>query len=132
MALRVVFSHKRTYSKPFTFRHSDIPKLDLDMDRGNNFKACLEEWSADIAVSGLSEENGNTKNHVLSMAFSRETDVVVDNLGLLEEDKKIDKIIQALKVHLEGAVNETGKISERGVNITKNRSTTFCCVARFN
>ena len=34
--------------------------------------------------------------------------VIVDNLGLPKEDqKKIDKIIQALKVFVEGAVNET-------------------------
>ena len=93
---------------PSTFRRSDIPKLDLDVDRGSNFKAWLEEWSAYIAVSGLSEENGDTKYHVLRLAFSRETASVVNNLGLPEEDKKkIDKIIQALKVHVEGAVNET-------------------------
>ena len=45
---------------------------------------------------------------MLRLAFSRETASVVDKLGLPEEDKKkIDKIIQALKVHVEGAVNET-------------------------
>ena len=61
MVLQVVFSQKRTYSMPFTFRCSDIPKLNLDVDRGSNFKAWLEEWSAYIAVSGLSKENGDTK-----------------------------------------------------------------------
>ena len=39
------------------------------------------------------------------MGFSLKTTSVADNLGLPEEHKK--KIIQALKVHVEGAVNET-------------------------
>ena len=108
MALRVVFSQKKNYSMPFTFRRSNIPKLDLDVDRGSNFKAWLEEWSAYIAVSELGKENADTKYHVLRLAFSREMASVVDNLGLPEDNKKkIDKIIQSLKVHVEGPVNET-------------------------
>ena len=65
---------------------------------------------------------------MLRLAFSRKMVRVVDNLGLPEEDKKkIDKIIQALKVNVEDTVNETveRKTLESGINIPKNRSTTF-------
>ena len=93
---------------PFTFRRSVIPRLDLDVDRGSNFKAWLEEWSAYHAVSGLSDQEAETQYHVLRLAFSRDTATVIDNLGLPNEDrKKVDKIIEALKTHMQGAVNET-------------------------
>ena len=72
---------------PFTFRCSDIRKLDLDVDWGSNFKAWLEEWSAYIAVPGLSKENGDTKYHVLCLAFFYKTPSVGDNLGLPEEEE---------------------------------------------
>ena len=83
---------------PFRFRRSDIPRFDVDVDRGSSFKAWLAEWSAYHAVSGLSEESDDTQYHVLRLAFSRETATVIDNLGLPEEDRrKVDKIIDALK-----------------------------------
>ena len=116
---------------PFTFRHSDIPKLDLDVDHGSNFKAWLEEWLAYIAVSGLSEENGDTKYHVLRLAFSRETASVVDNLGLSEEDKKkIDKIIQCIcnnlisehRKHREVRKQELSRQKKGGWKTTDNTS----------
>ena len=46
---------------PFTFRRNDIPRLDLDVDRGKNFKAWLEEWSAYHAVSGFSDQEAETQ-----------------------------------------------------------------------
>jgi len=100
---------KRTSQKiPYTFRRSDIPKLDLEVDRGVSFKAWLEEWSAYSAVSGLGKEDGDTQYNVLRLAFFRDTAYVVDNLGLAAEDKKkVTKIIDALKNHMEGSVNET-------------------------
>ena len=92
----------------FTFRRSNISRLDLDVDRGNNFKAWLEEWSAYHAVSGLSDQEAETQYHVLRLAFSRDTATVIDNLGLANDNrKKVDKIIEALKTHIQGAVNET-------------------------
>ena len=95
-------------SLPFTFRRSDILRLDLDVDRSSNFKAWLEEFSAYRAVSGLSNQEAETQYRVLRLAFSRDTVTVIDNLGLTDEDrKKVDKIVEALKTHLQGAVNKT-------------------------
>ena len=93
---------------PYTFRRSDIPRLDLDVDRGSHFKAWLDEWSAYADVSGLNDENNATKYNVLRLAFSRETANVVDNLGLSADDRnQTDKIITALKQHVAGSINET-------------------------
>ena len=93
---------------PYTFRRSDIPKLDLDVDRGASFKAWLEEWAAYSAVSQLGKEDSDTQYNVLRLAFTRDTANVVDNLGLIAEDKKkVTKIIEALTKHMEGAINET-------------------------
>ena len=72
----------------FTFRICDIPRLDLDIDRGSNFKAWLEEWTACHVVSGLNEQDGETQYHVHKLAFSRDTATVIDNLGLPAEDRK--------------------------------------------
>ena len=92
----------------FTFQRCNIPRLDLDVDRGNNFKAWLEEWSAYHAVSGLSDQEAETQYHMLRLAFSRNTATVIDNLDLPNDDrKKVDKIIEALKTHMQGTVNET-------------------------
>ena len=63
---------------PFTIRRSDIPRLDVDVNRGSSFIAWLEEWSAYHAVSGLSEESDDTQYHVLRLAFSRETATVIE------------------------------------------------------
>ena len=93
---------------PFTFRKSDIPNLDLDIDRGSNFTSWKEEWTAYSLVSGLSKEEAETQYNVLRLAFSRETALIVSNLGLPEEKKQnVKSIIEALTEHVEGTVNET-------------------------
>ena len=93
---------------PFTFRKSDIPQLDLDIDRGSGFSSWKEEWNAYSAVSGLEKEEPDTQYNVLRLAFSRETALVVSNLGLPEQNKKeVKSIIKALTEHVEGTVNET-------------------------
>ena len=92
----------------FTFRKGDIPQLDLEIDRGSNFTAWLEEWTAYAALSGLNEGNAETQYNVLRLAMCRETANVVGNLGLPEEDRrKVDQVIAALKIHVAGSVNET-------------------------
>ena len=93
---------------PFTFRKSDIPQLDLDIDRGSGFSSWKEEWNAYSAVSGLEKEEPDTQYNVLRLAFSRETALVVSNLGLPEQnEKEVKSIIKALTEHVEGTVNET-------------------------
>ena len=99
---------KRGAAGLFTFKRSDTPRLDLNVNHGSNFKAWLKEWTAYHAVLGLNEQDGETQYHVLRLTFLRDTATVIDNLGLPAEDrKKIDKIIQALRDHMRGAINET-------------------------
>ena len=72
----------------FTFRRSDIPRLDLDIDSGSNFKAWLEEWTTYHALSGLNKQDGETQFYVLRLAFLRDTATVINNLGLPDEVRK--------------------------------------------
>ena len=92
----------------YTFRTSDLPKLDLDTDRGSDFLAWQQQWLAYRSLSGLSAEAATKQVQALKLCFSRETLNVVDNLGLTEDQKKDqEQIIAALKRHVAGQVNET-------------------------
>jgi hypothetical protein len=37
----------------FSFRLGDLPKLDLQVDRGSDFKAWRSQWDAYFCLSGL-------------------------------------------------------------------------------
>ena len=96
---------------PFVFRLSDLPKLDLQVDRsrGTDFEAWRTQWTAYVNLSGLlSEESAETKVQALNLCFSRETLTIVNNLGLNTEQKKgVDVIICAIKNHIDGHRNES-------------------------
>ena len=93
---------------PYVFRLSDLPKLDLDVDRGTDFTAWTAQWTSYSTLSGLSEEPAATKVQALTLCFSRETLTVVDNLGLTTEERNDSStIIAALKRHVEGHINES-------------------------
>ena len=89
----------------YVFRTSDLPKLDLDTDRGTDFQAWHQQWLAYRSLSSLSAEPAAKQVQALQLCFSRETLNVVDNLGLTTEDQAL--IIATLKRHVEGRVNET-------------------------
>ena len=93
---------------PYVFRTGDLPKLDLDTDRGTDFTAWHHQWTAYRALSGLAEEPPSKQVQALYLCFSRETLHVVENLGLTEAQKRDhEEIIGALKRHIEGRINET-------------------------
>ena len=92
----------------YTFRTSDLPKLDLDTDRGTDFLAWQQQWLAYRSLSGLSSEPAAKQVQALQLCFSRETLNIVENLGLTNAQKKDQaQIIAALKQHVEGRINET-------------------------
>ena len=92
----------------YTFRTSDLPKLDLDTDRGTDFLVWQQQWLAYRSLSGLSGESAAKQVQALQLCFSRETLNVVENLGLSNAQKKNQaQIIAALKQHVEGRINET-------------------------
>ena len=92
----------------YTFRTSDLPKLDLDTDRGTDFQAWHQQWLAYRSLSGLGSESAAKPVQALHLCFSRETLNIVDNLGLTNAQKKDQTlIIAALKLYVDGRINET-------------------------
>ena len=41
----------------YVFRQGDLPKLDLQVDRGTDFKAWKVQWDAYISLSGLDKQS---------------------------------------------------------------------------
>ena len=96
----------------FTFRQGDLPKLDLQVDRGTDFAAWKAQWDCYSSLSGLTDQSDEKQVQALTLCFSRETLTIVQNLGLSEDDrKKVSLTIAALKRyvdgHVDGHVNET-------------------------
>ena len=92
----------------FTFRQGDLPKLDIQVDRGTDFMAWKAQWDCYSSLSGLNEQSDEKQVQALTLCFSRETLTIVQNLGLSEDDrKKVSPIITALKKYVDGHINET-------------------------
>ena len=93
---------------PFVFRLSDLPKLDIKVDRGTDFEAWRTQWTVYINLSGLSEESAETKVQAINLCFSHKTFTIVNNLGLTtEQNKDVDVIIHTNKNHIDGHRNES-------------------------
>ena len=93
---------------PYVFRQSDLPKLDIQVDRGGDFEAWRAQWTSYCTLSGLAGESAATKVQVLTLCLSRETLSIVNNLGLSEEQRSDSAaIIQAIKRHIDGQINES-------------------------
>ena len=93
---------------PYVFRQSDLPKLDIQVDRGADFEAWKAQWTSYCTLSGLAGEDAATKVQVLTLCLSRETIAIVNNLGLSEEQRNnVDTVIQAIKRHIDGQINES-------------------------
>ena len=92
----------------YVFRTGDLPKLDIDTDRGTDFNAWHQQWLAYRSLSGLSGESPAKQVQALQLCFSRETLKIVDNLGLTNAQKKDQaQTIAALKSYVDGQVNES-------------------------
>ena len=68
----------------YTFRQSNLPKLDLNVDRGTYFAAWRAQWDSYCFLSGLVEEDTVKQVKALMLCLSRETLAVIHNLGLSE------------------------------------------------
>ena len=92
----------------YTFRQGDLPKLDLQVDRGSNFAAWKLQWDSYQSLSGLAEQDAAKQVQALTLCFSRDTLSIVQNLRLIEEQRgNIESIISTIKQYIDGHVNET-------------------------
>ena len=91
----------------FVFRQRDLPKLDLQLDRGSDFKAWKIHWEAHFSLSGLDDQVAEKQVEALTLSFSRETLTIVENLGLTDAQRKSAKeIITAIEAYVNGQINE--------------------------
>ena len=94
----------------YTFHLSDLPKLDLQIDKGTDFTAWHLLWKSYCSLSGLANEEALKQVEALSLCFSRGTLSIVQNLGLTDEERKnVTVIIEALQSCIDGHLNETVK-----------------------
>lgn len=92
----------------YIFRSGDLPKLDLQVDRGTDFKAWKSQWDAYLSLSGLETQSQPKQVQALTLCLSRETVTIVDNLGLTETQRKDAKvIIAAIQQYVDGQINES-------------------------
>ena len=92
----------------YVFRHGDLPKLDLQIDRGSDFKAWKIQWDAYFNLSGLSAQSDKKQVHALTLCFTRKTLTVVENLGLTDAQCKSTKeMITAIEAYVNGQINES-------------------------
>ncbi len=92
----------------FVFHQGDLPKLDLQVDRGTDFTAWKSQWEAYFSLSGLDKQSDVKQVQALILCFSRETVTIVDNLGLIATQRgKVHDIITAIKRYVQGQINET-------------------------
>ena len=93
---------------PYVFRLSDLPKLDLQVDRRTDFTAWRLQWDSYSNLSGLVNQPAAKQVQALSLCFSRETLAIVQNLGLNDAARgNAAQVIQALQWYVDGHVNET-------------------------
>lgn len=94
----------------YIFRQGDLPKLDLQVDRGTDFLAWKTQWDAYVSLSGLDKEPESKQIKALTVCFSRETLTIVDNLGLTQADRaKAKPTIETMQRYTEGHINKLVK-----------------------
>ena len=92
----------------YVFRQGDLPRLDLQTDRGTDFKAWRAQWEAYLSLSGLDSETQSKQVKALTLCFSRETVTVVDNLGLTADQRgNAQATVEAISTYVAGQLNES-------------------------
>ena len=92
----------------YVLRQGDLPKLDLQVDRGMDFKAWKSQWDAYLSLSDLVSQAAAKQVQALTLCFSRETVTIVDDLGLSADQRGDAKeIVLAIQRYVEGQVNES-------------------------
>ena len=66
----------------YTCCQSNLPKLDLNIDRGIDFTACRAQRDSYCFLLGLVDEDMAKQVKALALCLYRDTLVIVHNLGL--------------------------------------------------
>ena len=69
-------------------RQGDLPRLNLQVNRGSDFAAWQAQWDSYMSLSRLSAEFGDKQVQALTLCFSHKTLTIVQNLGLDNEERK--------------------------------------------
>ena len=102
--------NKGEAQRQYTFRLSDLPKLNLQVDKGTDFTVWHLQWKSYSSLSGLDirVEEASRQVEAPSLCFSRETLGIVQNLGLTDTERKdVSAIIDALQRYVDSYLNET-------------------------
>ena len=92
----------------YVFRQGDLLKLDLQVDRGTDFKAWKTQWEAYINLSGLDKHAQAKQVKALTLCFSHEMLTIVENLGLIEKQRGgVKEIVAAIQCYIESYINES-------------------------
>ena len=93
---------------PYTFRKSDLPVLDLEVDRGADFTSWSESWESYMRLSGLQDEQPATKVDALKQCLTRGSLRIMNNLGLTATQlADVTQIVDAFKTYAQGQINES-------------------------
>ena len=97
----------------WSFRKSELPKLDINVDHGPRFESWKTQWESYCALSGLSNQTANIQIQALVLCMTRDTlTFVKSSLDLNEEDMKDpDKIIDALESKLKDGPPKSTQIA---------------------
>ncbi len=108
MVLQTASHSQWTTMTLYVFRQGDLPKLNLQVDWGMDFKAWKTQWDAYLSLSGLNREDQTKQVQASTLCFSRETVTVVDNLGLMAEQRRnANHIVDTISWYVAGQLNES-------------------------
>ena len=89
----------------YTFRPEDLPRLDLQVDQGTDFKAWKTQWEAYLSLSELGTQSQRKQVQALTLCFTRETLMILENLGFSETQRGSNEaILTALQRYIEGQI----------------------------
>ena len=83
---------------PYVFHQGDLPKLDLQVDRGTNFTAWKLQWDSYLSLTGPAGESAAKQVATTTYVhcFSRDTLSIVQNLRLTKGKKEVSILLSAL------------------------------------
>ena len=97
-----------TRKMPYTFRKSDLPVLDLEVQRGADIDDWCATWQSYRRLSGLKDEPALTQVDALTQCLTAGSLRILRNLGLTD-DQLADAaiIVERLKCYARGQLNES-------------------------